>query len=373
MAKFIDEEVLLLSISAKDIIESLTLQNVEAFLRSLGVEEIIVQSNKGCIICPTICHNTLDADASMKLYWYQDRHAFRCYTECSEWMSIFDLYQRFMILNYHPVTLQEAEEYVKQFLTKTQIIQKNNTRHSSFEIEKAKYTYDINIPVYKTIPNTTLDCFSNYYHPTWIKDGISKEAMKKFNIKFSISQNKIIIPHYDKNGNLIGIRGRTLNQEEVEAGFKYMPVSIGDTMYAHELKFNLYGLYEHQQNIKNKKIAIIAEAEKSVLLDETYYPNEGVCVAACGHSINKYQIRLLLDLGVQEIVIAWDKEYIDWKSLEAKRWKDIAILAQCKPFLSLVNFSYIWDYDNKLNLKDSPYDKGKDIFDYLYRTRVNIK
>ena len=40
--------------------------------------------------------------------------------------------------------------------------------------------------------------------------------MDKYNIRFSPTQNKIIIPHYDINGRLVGIRGRALNIEEVE-------------------------------------------------------------------------------------------------------------------------------------------------------------
>lgn len=367
----IDEELIFLSLTAREIVESLTIEDVERFLHSLGVEDLIVQPQKGYIICPTICHNPIDAEASMKLYWYQDRHAFRCYTECSEWMSIFELYQRYMNLNYHPITIQEAEDYVRTFLTTAVTI--DTSQFSSFEKTKAKYEYDKNIPDYNILPDTILDCFTHYYHPTWLRDGISKTAMDKFNIRFSIAQNKIVIPHYNSEGKLIGIRGRALDEEEVAAGRKYMPIILGDHLYNHELGLNLYGLYEHKTSIKQARIAVVAEAEKSVLLDETFYPNEGICVATCGHSLNKYQIKLLLDLGVQEIIIAWDKEYNDWHSKEAYNWKQTAILKQCNPYKNLVEFSYIWDYDNKLNKKDSPYDKGKETFEYLYKTRVKVK
>jgi hypothetical protein len=43
------------------------------------------------------------------------------------------------------------------------------------------------------------------------RDGITRAAMDKYNIRFSISQNKIIIPHYNVFGQLVGIRGRALN------------------------------------------------------------------------------------------------------------------------------------------------------------------
>lgn len=54
------------------------------------------------------------------------------------------------------------------------------------------------------------------YYPTleWLNDGIGEQAMKTYGIKYSINDNKIIIPHYNNKGNLIGIRGRALNEEE---------------------------------------------------------------------------------------------------------------------------------------------------------------
>ena len=53
------------------------------------------------------------------------------------------------------------------------------------------------------------------------------------NFSNSITQNKILIPHYNLNGQLIGIRGRAFNKEELEQGRKYSPVQIGNTLYTH--------------------------------------------------------------------------------------------------------------------------------------------
>ena len=86
-----DPELDLINLDKKDIIESITLYDVKHFLESLGVEQIIVNEQKQYLICPTICHNPLHEEASMKLYWYQNYKLFRCYTECNENMSIFKL------------------------------------------------------------------------------------------------------------------------------------------------------------------------------------------------------------------------------------------------------------------------------------------
>lgn len=365
-----DSEIITLTMTSQDIIESLEFDDVINFLKSLGIDELIIEKKKGIIICPTICHNPLGTKASMKLYWYQDVKRFRCFTDCHEWINIFDLYQRFMELNYEPVDYYAAEDYVKQFVTKKQVHYTPSTHNSILDL--TQFQYDANIPPFAAVNPNVLSCFSHYYHPTWLRDGISKEAMDKFHILFSYGQNKIIIPHYDRFGQLIGIRGRTLNQQELDKGQKYMPVYVGNTLYNHALQFNLYGIYEHQEAIKKYHTAVVAEGEKSVLLDETYHPGYGFCVACCGHQLSKYHINLLVDtLHVQEIVLAFDKDFAAGTPEAQQLQEQIRKLGE--RYSNYATISYIWDYKNLLELKDSPYDKGAETFEYLYRTRIRIR
>ena len=240
-------------------------------------------------------------------------------------------------------------------------------------IDYEKYKYDSEVPALPYYSPSVLDCFSDYYHPSWIKDGISIDSMKKFNIKFSLGQNKIIIPHFDINGRLVGIRGRALEKKEIEESGKYRPIQIGKIIYTHPLQFNLYGIYEHKQGIQRRRSAIIAEAEKSVMLDDGYYGDLSNCVACCGSTFNKYHVSLLTNiLGVNEIVVALDKEYVDWRDDKAKKYR-AKLEGLCKRYKNQANFSYIWDYDNVLEEKDSPFDKGKDVFEHLYKNRVKVR
>ena len=368
----LDKELDLIGVNRQDIINSITLEDVKNFLESLGVEQIEMYEDKGYLICPTICHNPIHEAESMKLYWYQNNKIFRCYTECSEAMSIFKLYQKFIFINYHEnIDLFEAEQYVKQCLAHL-IITRPKARNL-YSIDLEKYKVNNIIPTLQEYPKGVLDYFINYYHPSWLKDGISLEAMKKFHIGFLINQNKITIPHFDINGRLIGIRGRSINPEDIENFGKYRPIQIGDVLYTHPLQFNLYGIYEHKNGIMRRRTAIIAEAEKSVLLDEGYYGDFSNCVACCGSTFNKYHISLLTDvLGANEIIIALDKEYSDWRTEKAKKYRQ-KIENLCVKYKNQANFSYIWDYDNLLQEKDSPFDRGKDIFEYLYKNRIKIR
>ena len=86
-----DKEARATFIGKKDIIESITLNDVKDFLESLGVTQIDVNEEKQYLICPTICHNPINEAESMKLYWYKNNKIFRCYTECNEAMSILKL------------------------------------------------------------------------------------------------------------------------------------------------------------------------------------------------------------------------------------------------------------------------------------------
>ena len=54
--------------------------------------------------------------------------------------------------------------------------------------------------------------FLDYHAVEWLYEGISDETMNKYEIKFDLDSEGIIIPHRDKDGRLIGIRQRNLNK-----------------------------------------------------------------------------------------------------------------------------------------------------------------
>jgi len=366
----LDPELEFYNISLQDIVNSITLKDVETFLRSLGVEQIAVYEDKGHLVCPTICHNPLDEAESMKLYWYQNNKIFRCYTECNEAMSIFTLYQRVMDINYHEVSFEEAVDYVKKCIAHLEI---NTEERKKSELDLEKYQFDSSVPILTEYKSNILSYFTKKYHPLWLKDGITRKSMDKFHIGFSLAQNKISIPHFDINGRLVGIRGRAIDEDEAALFGKYRPIQVGDTLYAHPLHFNLYGIYEHQNGIRARGSAIIAEGEKSVLLDDGYYGDLSNTVACCGSNINKYQINLLTNvLGINEITIAFDKEYTDWRTEQARKYRE-KIESICRKYSSQAIFYYIWDINNLLNEKDSPFDKGKEVFEELYKHRIRVR
>lgn len=241
-----------------EIVEQLDDNKVKYLLNQLNIPYNDVGN---MIIMPTVCHNEDSAAASWKLYYYKNTHIFQCYTNCGS-MSIFTFLKNFyecrnitydwyqdiylVIANCSNISL---ESYNPDYY---------HSIRNEYEIKKDRKE----LPSY---PEGILQVFQKYYPIEWLTDGISKEAMDKYNIRYSQSQNKIIIPHYDVNGNLIGIRGRALNQEDIDNFGKYMPVQIEGKWYSHPLSLNLYGLYQNKENIKKTGICYLVEAEKGVL------------------------------------------------------------------------------------------------------------
>ena len=312
----------------------------------------------------TICHNIDPEEASLKLYYYKKNNMFHCYTACGDTFNIYELFKRRFELLGIPYSFYE--DVVLKIAGDQDVEELNSERYVSDLNRYKKTITNVNIP---TINPTILKIFVFYPTIEWLKDGISEDAMRDYNILYSIGQNKIIIPHYDINGNLIGIRGRSLSEEDLTLG-KYMPVLIEGRLYSHPLGYNLYGLNKVKENIKRMKIAIVAESEKAALQYQTMFGKENnVCVAACGSSFHLYQLDLLMRAGAEKVLIAFDKEGENWKEQDKyyNKLKDI-----CERYKAKCNMGFIYDFKNLLKLKESPFDRGKDTFLKLAQTAIWI-
>ena len=98
-------------------------------------------------------------------------------------------------------------------------------------------------------------------------------------------------------------------------------------------------------------------------------PAANICVAACGSSIHRYQIEMLKKIGVNRIIIAFDKEGKDYKEKQKYYQK---LKNYCLKFSSLCKMGFLWDYQKLLELKDSPLDKGKETFEKLLRSAIYV-
>ena len=349
-----------MAINYEEIIAQLDDEKVKKLLDNFNIPYV----DKGTyILMPTICHHAQEEDASWKLYYYKNTHVFQCYSNCSS-MSIFTF-----LKNYY-----EARSIVYDWYTDIYEVVRGCSHFNSEKIATNAYRAVRDrympqkdrreLPAY---PEGILNIFTKYYPIEWLNDGISKAAMDKYNIRYSSVQNKIIIPHYDAAGRLVGIRGRALNQWEVENLGKYMPVQIEGKWYSHPLSLNLYGLNFNKENIKNTGIAYLVEAEKSVLQMESFsIPN--CAVAVCGSKLNKYALDILMrECHPREIVICFDQEEEPGKQDYFNKLYEL-----CNKYKVYSNFSFIYDKEKLLRLKDSPTDRGEAVFLKLLEKRTKV-
>lgn len=278
----------------------------------------------------TYCHNP-EGDGSHKLYIYfnDDDVNFQCYTNCDH----MDLVQ--FIMHYREENYYDAKDELDSIIGASRMI--------GFEVKKAfnpasrlkKKKQEIE--EIKKLNKAILNHYYNYQYGSWISEGISMRTQNKFGIRYSIEENKIIIPQLDKDGNLIGVRGRALNSFEVDRYGKYRPV-----VYNHEsLKYptgqNLYGLYYNKEEIVKTQQVVVFESEKSVMQMDTFQNGHGNGVALSGSFISEWQLDELSKLGVNEIVIGLDKDY---NSKSGQRTRATIITKMFRKLVTRFNVTY---------------------------------
>lgn len=355
----------------KDLIkEKLTLQDVEKVVRRLGGDCIIKDNH---IECQTICHNLPSADNSYKLYYYENHKIFKCYTHCADsTFDIFELVQKAILLQ----TNEEINFYQAiQFVIKTtnlsvgELVLEDN-QLSNNDIDYDKYSSIESVNEIQPVQCRQLENLSCLRILEWEKEFITYDTLLKFNIKYDGSQHKIIIPHYNENNKLIGIRGRAILKEDIARG-KYAPVIYNTVLYNHPLGYNLYGLNLNKDNIREIRKVIIVESEKSVMQIEGYL-NKNISVAVCGFNLTQWQINKLLEYGVEEFILGFDKDF--QTAGDDEYWKYYKKVKRITDKIkNYATVSVMIDIDNILDYKDSPSDKGKEAFMQLLERRNFVK
>lgn len=224
----------------------------------------------------------------------------------------------------------------------------------------------------RIIPPNLLEYYADIPPIEWMRDGISKETLQKYHIHFNIADNEAIIPHYDMDGNLIGIRSRSFDEAKIAAGCKYMPTVLQGEDFRHSLRNYLYGLNFVKEGIlKSKKICLV-EAEKSAMQSYTMYKEGSFTVALCGSNISTIQRDIVLSLGVKEVFLALDKEYEEAYTPEADQYAD-KLIRLAGMFTPYVTTWILFDTQGLLRKKDSPTDRGRKVLEELMKTKFEIE
>ena len=308
----------------------------------------------------TLCHHMDDpSEASYKLYFYRQSKSFYCFSNCGS-MSLFDL-----VMQLKDITFSESVEFLENYFHLG--IGGRGFGRPKFEKEIEPYIpkkvdFNEKLPLYTEYALNTL---VNHHPIEWLNEGITQETMTKYEIKYDIYTDGIIIPHRDNEGGLVGIRQRNLDKRQVEMyGRKYVPYTDirNKHMYKHKLSMCLYGLWINKSSIQDYKKCIIFESEKSVLKMDSAYNGANPCVSVGGSTVSEYQLNLLRELGVNDVYLAFDKETEKGEAWEKKMTRI------CNRIIDNgFNCYVIKDEIGLLDEKESPIDRGRDKFEILLK------
>jgi hypothetical protein len=361
-----------------EIKNSLTIDNIYDLLEEWHADP---QMNGDVIIARTIDHNYIDdLSATNKLYYYDNSKLFVSYTSGNDAFDIFELVLKVKNREENREwELPQAVHFIAQRLGISpqdyNEIKENNIYLDLKLLANYDRIKEINPKTQEVILKEYPNIIKNLPQPKivpWLEEGISQETIERHHIRYNPVTNSIIIPHYDINNRLVGIRERNLDQDRIEQYGKYHPAYIGGKMYNHQLSYNLYNINYAKDNIKKIRKAVVFESEKSCLLYSTYFGADyDISVAPCGSNLLNYHVWLLLQLNVDEIIIGLDKDFEKTGDETFKR-----IVKNLKKifykYSAYIKISILFDKENLLGHKESPVDKDKQTFIELYDRRFNL-
>lgn len=211
---------------------------------------------------------------------------------------------------------------------------------------------------YKILGNDYMNrySFDESKFDSWINEGIPMELIQKYNIRYDSINNAIVIPMYDNHGNIVNVSNRTLYKDFRERKIPKYIYSYGWNGGSIDI---LWGYSFKENEIKKSNKILIVEGVKSVLKLEAFGYNNAVAILTS--HLNSLQLKELLKIGCNEFILALDT------NIDIRKDQNIMKLKRYG------NLTFIHDYKNRLGMKDSPCDGGKELFDELYETRFVIR
>lgn len=356
------------------ILDMITTSDIVQLVSKFGIPETSIRYYNNQLIMPTGCHNEIIGTAKHKLYYYEDSKKFHCYTCCGS-MNPFE----FVVQAYRTRGIKYSLSNAAIIIER--IIQERLRDGFAIVTPPSNVKKEIEEDWHKSLTEynpSIMNCFSRNkkYLKVWEKEGISFDAMDKFGIKFDMIRNRMVIPIYDDKGIFVGAKVRNFNQEDIENGRKYMPLIHNNEIYTYDKGKILYGLNFNKKNIKNAKRAIIFESEKSTILYESLYVgNKAVSIG--GSNVSIYQTELLKQYKVETVVLALDNDYSLLPNENGEYDKYFGLYKMLKEANKLdakgFNVEIVYDWEQSfLENKDAPIDKGREIWNKLYRNRKNF-
>lgn len=258
-----------------------------------------------------------------------------------------------LIMNCRNVSLRDIIQKVKVIIGISHVEFNKSKKIFGGFYDNIKKRQENNIEL-KVYEDDVMIEYINKFNTLFLKDGISLETQKKFNIGVCHLSSRITVPWYNYQGELVGVEGRYLGdyaKDETPKWFPLIPFPKSQVLFGYNVNY---------KELQNNNDIFIGESSKFTMqLDTMGIPNS---VGLGGNAIHSQQIKQLSWLNPRRLIFCFD-EGLDEDIIKRQIDKTKIMLK-----FSDIQVGYVLDKECEILEKDSkcsPSDLGKEKFDEL--------
>ena len=359
-------------IDVKKLKKSLSLAHHKQIMQALGIPSYSENSTQ--IVYYTGDKNVDSYKGSPKLYFYKDTSIYVGMTAGRSY-DIISLTQTRLALLKQPCSFLDACQFI---LDTTNINPDSISR-----IKKDGHVYDwsnlerfIRVRKYgnqlSEYNRNIIDTLPPLYPQAWIDEGISEETMDKYQIRYYERCNQTVIPCFDDEARLVGVRVRNWDKDRVEQA-KYMPlVTLDGQCYKFNTNQVFYGINYNKPEIERTGKVIIVESEKAVMKLDTYMGRHNIALGMYGSNLGIQRRNQLLKMGVNTVSYVVDNDFIGQDDEFFEQWRE-KIQHFIKLWDGFCRVEIVWDNLGLLGPKENATDRTKEIWEQLWENREIIE
>ena len=359
-------------IDVKKLKKSLSLAHHKQIMQALGIPSYSENSTQ--IVYYTGDKNVDPYKGSPKLYFYKDTSIYVGMTAGRSY-DIISLVQTRLALLKQPCSFLDA----CQFILDTTNINPDSINR----VKKEGHVYDwsnlerfIRVRKYgnqlSEYNRNIIDTLPPLYPQAWIDEGISEETMDKYQIRYYERCNQTVIPCFDDEARLVGVRVRNWDKDRVEQA-KYMPlVTLDGQCYKFNTNQVFYGINYNKPEIERTGKVIIVESEKAVMKLDTYMGRHNIALGMYGSNLGIQRRNQLLKMGVNTVSYVVDNDFIGQDDEFFEQWRE-KIRHFIKLWDGFCRVEIVWDNLGLLGPKENATDRTKEVWEQLWENREIIE